>query len=227
MRVMVLVKATADSEAGALPSTELLEAMGSYNEELVKAGILLSGDGLKPSAAGKRVAFDGPGRLVIEGRRKARHQQAAVADGSLMQRRPADGTCRRFRRLRRNGERGDLDAGDSVIRRCRHGAACDRHLGLCRSHQAEHHEDAGGRCDERYEEGRAALARLQAAPCVFVVQKHLFVPRLSSDRLAAVDGDRRDPDIGATGTELRRAGTVIVARSWRRAKAGFRRFPAE
>ena len=67
MRVMVLVKATADSEAGALPSTELLEAMGSYNEELVKAGILLSGDGLKPSAAGKRVAFDGPGRLVIDG----------------------------------------------------------------------------------------------------------------------------------------------------------------
>ena len=67
MRVMVLVKATVDSEAGALPSTELLEAMGSYNEELVKAGILLSGDGLKPSAAGKRVAFDGPGRLVIDG----------------------------------------------------------------------------------------------------------------------------------------------------------------
>ena len=67
MRVMVLVKATADSEAGALPSTELLEAMGSYNEELVKAGILLSGDGLKPSAAGKRVAFDGHGRLVIDG----------------------------------------------------------------------------------------------------------------------------------------------------------------
>ena len=67
MRVMVLVKATVDSEAGALPSTELLEAMGSYNEELVKAGILLSGDGLKPSSAGKRVAFDGPGRLVIDG----------------------------------------------------------------------------------------------------------------------------------------------------------------
>jgi hypothetical protein len=67
MRVMVLVKATADSEAGALPSTELLEAMGSYNEELVKAGILLSGDGLKPSAVGKRVAFDGPARLVIDG----------------------------------------------------------------------------------------------------------------------------------------------------------------
>ena len=66
-RVMVLVKATADSEAGALPSTELLEAMGSYNEELVKAGILLSGDGLKPSSAGKRVAFDGPGRIVIDG----------------------------------------------------------------------------------------------------------------------------------------------------------------
>ena len=67
MRVMVLVKATEDSEAGAMPSTELLEAMGRYNEELVGAGILLAGEGLKPSSQGKRVAFDGPGRAVIDG----------------------------------------------------------------------------------------------------------------------------------------------------------------
>lgn len=67
MRVMVLVKATKDSEAGLMPSTELLEAMGKFNEELVKAGIMLSGDGLKPSSQGKRVAFDGPGRTVIDG----------------------------------------------------------------------------------------------------------------------------------------------------------------
>ena len=67
MRVMVLVKATTDSEAGILPKAALLEAMGRYNEELVKAGIMLAGEGLKPSSAGKRVAFDGPERTVIDG----------------------------------------------------------------------------------------------------------------------------------------------------------------
>ena len=67
MRVMVMVKATKDSEAGAMPSTELLEAMGKYNEELIKAGIMQSGEGLKPSKEGKRVAFDGPSRTVIDG----------------------------------------------------------------------------------------------------------------------------------------------------------------
>ena len=67
MRVMVLVKATQDSEAGVMPSTELLEAMGRYNEELVNAGILLAGEGLHPSSRGKRVAFDGPSRTVIDG----------------------------------------------------------------------------------------------------------------------------------------------------------------
>ena len=67
MRVMVLVKATPDSEEGIMPSTELLEAMGKYNEELAAAGIMLVGEGLKPSAQGKRVAFDGPNRAVIAG----------------------------------------------------------------------------------------------------------------------------------------------------------------
>lgn len=67
MRVMVIVKATKDSEAGILPSTGLLEAMGKFNEELANAGIMLSGDGLQPSAQGKRVAFDGPNRTVIDG----------------------------------------------------------------------------------------------------------------------------------------------------------------
>ena len=68
MRVMVLVKATKDSEAGIMPSTELLEAMGEYNEALVDAGIL-AGDfgGLRPSSKGKRVAFDGSNRAVIDG----------------------------------------------------------------------------------------------------------------------------------------------------------------
>ena len=67
MRVMVLVKATRDSEAGIMPPTELFEAMGKFNEELVNAGIMLAGEGLKPSVEGKRVAFDGPGRTVIDG----------------------------------------------------------------------------------------------------------------------------------------------------------------
>jgi hypothetical protein len=68
MRVMVLVKATPESEAGIMPSTELLEAMGKYNEELVNAGILLgAGEGLHPSVKGKRIAFDGPSRTVIDG----------------------------------------------------------------------------------------------------------------------------------------------------------------
>jgi len=67
MRVMVFVKATEDSEAGVMPTTELMEAMGKFNEELVNAGIMLEGDGLKPSSQGKRVAFDGPNRTVIDG----------------------------------------------------------------------------------------------------------------------------------------------------------------
>jgi hypothetical protein len=67
MRVMVLVKATMDSEAGVMPSTALLEAMGRFNEELASAGILLAGEGLKPSSQGRRVAFDGLDRRVTDG----------------------------------------------------------------------------------------------------------------------------------------------------------------
>src|SRR3954469_4953678 len=67
MRVMVIVKATEESETGTLPTKELLDAMGKYNEELQKAGILKAADGLKPTSQGKRVAFDGPGRKVISG----------------------------------------------------------------------------------------------------------------------------------------------------------------
>lgn len=70
MRVMVFVKATEDSEQGFAPTPEtmgMMEAMGKFNEELINAGILLAGDGLKPSSAGKRIAFDGPGRSVIDG----------------------------------------------------------------------------------------------------------------------------------------------------------------
>ena len=67
MRFMVIVKASPESEAGQLPSTELLEAMGKYNEELINAGILLAGEGLHPSSRGMRVSFDGSARTVAEG----------------------------------------------------------------------------------------------------------------------------------------------------------------
>ena len=67
MRFMVMVKATKDSEAGKMPSRELLEAMGKYNEELAKAGILLAGEGLHPSSKGARVRFSGAKRTVVDG----------------------------------------------------------------------------------------------------------------------------------------------------------------
>ena len=67
MRVMVIVKATKNSEAGIMPGSELLAAMGKFNEELVKAGIMLAGEGLKPSSKGKRVKFAGKERAVIDG----------------------------------------------------------------------------------------------------------------------------------------------------------------
>ena len=67
MRFMVIVKATKDSEAGGVPSEELLTAMGEYNEELVKAGVMLAGEGLQPSAKGARVRFSGDKRTVIDG----------------------------------------------------------------------------------------------------------------------------------------------------------------
>jgi hypothetical protein len=67
MRFMVIVKASKESEAGALPSAEMLAAMGKYNEELVKAGVMLAGEGLQSSAKGARVRFDGAKRTVIDG----------------------------------------------------------------------------------------------------------------------------------------------------------------
>ena len=67
MRFMVIVKASKDSEAGVMPSTELLAAMGKYNEELVKAGVMLAGEGLQPSSKGARVRFSGSKRTVIDG----------------------------------------------------------------------------------------------------------------------------------------------------------------
>ena len=67
MRVMVIVKATKNSEAGVLPDEKLLTAMGKYNEELVKAGVMLAGEGLHPSSRGKRVKFTGGKKIVIDG----------------------------------------------------------------------------------------------------------------------------------------------------------------
>jgi hypothetical protein len=67
MRFMIIVKATAGSEAGKMPSTELLEAMGKYNEELVNAGVMLAGEGLHPSSKGVRIRYAGKERTVIDG----------------------------------------------------------------------------------------------------------------------------------------------------------------
>ena len=67
MRFMILVKASSDSEAGILPSAELLAAMGAYNEQLIKAGVMLAGEGLQSSAKGARVRFSGARRTVIDG----------------------------------------------------------------------------------------------------------------------------------------------------------------
>ena len=67
MKFMILVKATKESEAGKLPSQEMLAAMGKFNEELVKAGVMLAGDGLQPSSKGARVTFSGNKRLVTDG----------------------------------------------------------------------------------------------------------------------------------------------------------------
>ena len=67
MRFMIIIKASQDSEAGVMPSQELLTAMGNYNEELVKAGIMLSGEGLHPSSKGARVKFSGDKHTVIDG----------------------------------------------------------------------------------------------------------------------------------------------------------------
>lgn len=67
MRFMVIVKASKDSEAGVMPSEELLMAMGKFNEEMVKAGIMLAGDGLKPSSKGVRIKFEGKNRTVVDG----------------------------------------------------------------------------------------------------------------------------------------------------------------
>ena len=67
MRFMIIVKATKDSEAGAMPSPQLLTDMGKFNEELAKAGVLLAGDGLQPSSKGARVRFSGSKRTVVDG----------------------------------------------------------------------------------------------------------------------------------------------------------------
>ena len=67
MRCMVIIKATKESEAGVMPTTELLTEMGKFNEELVKAGVMLAGEGLQPSSRGKRVRFSGRTRSVVDG----------------------------------------------------------------------------------------------------------------------------------------------------------------
>ena len=77
MRVMVLIRATPQSEAGHMPSTELLAAMGDFNQALADAGVLLSGEGLKPSSQGARVNFDGDRRTTVKGPFRPESEQVA------------------------------------------------------------------------------------------------------------------------------------------------------
>ena len=79
MRVMVIVKATSDSEAGKMPSPELIAAMGKFNQELISAGIMLDGGGLKPTGKGARVAFSGADRTVTK--RPVRRNVGELASG--------------------------------------------------------------------------------------------------------------------------------------------------
>ena len=81
MRVMVIVKATKDSEAGIKPSRQLLTDMGAYNQELIKAGIMLAGDGLRPSSQGKRMRFSGPWLSNCEGDGPEEALARRLADG--------------------------------------------------------------------------------------------------------------------------------------------------
>ena len=87
MRFMVIVKATKSSEAGVLPSEELLTAMGKYNEELTKAGVMLAGEGLHPSSKGARVRFEREKRTVIDGPFRQRSWLPASGSGSARRRR--------------------------------------------------------------------------------------------------------------------------------------------
>jgi hypothetical protein len=83
MRVMEIVKATEDSEQARMPSMELMAAMGKFNEDLMQAGLMLSGDGVKPTATGYRIAFDGDGRTVRPGpARSARLPNSWPGSGS-------------------------------------------------------------------------------------------------------------------------------------------------
>ena len=102
MRFMVLVKANADSEAGVMPSPELLTAMGKYNEELVKAGVLLAGEGLHPSAKGVRVRFSGAQRAVVDG--PFPHPRELVAGFWLIQVRSREEAIEWVKRVPFSGE---------------------------------------------------------------------------------------------------------------------------
>lgn len=112
MRVMVIIKATRESEAGVMPSEELLAAMGRYNDELVKAGVMLAGEGLHPSAKGKRVRFAGSTRTVIDG--PFAETKELVAGYTLIQARSREEALEWSRRF--PAPHGELAAGEIEVR---------------------------------------------------------------------------------------------------------------
>ena len=136
MRVMVIVKATKDSEAGALPPEGLLAEMMKYNEELVKAGIMLAGDGLKPSSTGKRVKFSGASRTVVDG--PFAETKELIAGYWLWQ-------VNRWRR--RSSGSSAAPTPCPATRRSKSGALRDH--GLSRGHSRDPGQGKGAECEDR------------------------------------------------------------------------------
>jgi hypothetical protein len=118
MRVMVIVKATRSSEAGAMPSEKLLADMGRFNEELVTAGVMLAGEGLHPSRKGKRVRFADGTRTVVGG-------PGGLTAGLRPLRRHSSGSARQYSRRGRVTGRAGLTPEDTTIRTCHSPLPCE------------------------------------------------------------------------------------------------------
>ena len=145
MRFMILVKANKDTEAGVLPSTELLAAMGKFNEELVKAGVMLAGEGLQPSSKGARVRFSGSKRTVVDG--PFAETKELVAGFWLWQVRSKDEAIEWVKRAPMRGGGGDRDPPGVRGRGFRRGSSrpsCASRRSGCASRLASVRPETGG-----------------------------------------------------------------------------------